>query len=158
MRFRAATIITFVLPLGIACHSPTSPESALAGRWATERESLSPAGSHQSFLTFSGGAFAFEVRSFGLYQGQRSNDLSAYSRTEGTFRIEGDRLNFSPARLVTWDRFFGPTSPERVETPYPWGSLFDSTRFTVRVNRLTLRYLSYPADAPVETTRTYWRQ
>jgi hypothetical protein len=158
MRRRSSMIVTLVLPLAVACDSATSPESALAGRWATEREGLSPAGSYQSFLTFEGPTFASEVRSYGLLQGQGPNDVSAYSRTEGTFRVEGDRLHFSPTRLVTWDGFYGVTSPERVESPYPWGSLFDNARFSIRLNRLTLQYLSYPADAPVETSRSYWRQ
>ena len=137
---RSAVLVTFILPLAVACDSATSPESALSGRWATDREALSPAGSYQSFLAFDGDTFTFEVRSYGLY-GQPPNDIAAYSRTEGTFRIAGDRLHFSPTRLVTWDGFYGLTSPERVESPYPWGSLFDDARFTIRLNRLTLYYL-----------------
>jgi hypothetical protein len=98
------------------------------------------------------------VRSFGLLPGQRPNDLSAYSRTEGLFRVEGDRLHLSPTRLVTWDGFYGLTSPERVERLNPEGSFVDNARFSIRLNRLTLYYLSYPADAPVETTRTFLRE
>jgi hypothetical protein len=158
MHLRSFSIVAFAVALAVACDSATSPESALAGRWATEREGLSPAGSYQSFLAFDGAAFTFEVRSYGLLHGQRPNDLSAYSRTEGTFRVEGDRLHFLPSRLVTWDGFYGASSPERVESPYPWGSLFDDARFSIRLTRLTLRYLSYPADAPVETTRTFLRE
>jgi hypothetical protein len=158
MSIRHARTLAFAALSLTACESSTSPEaSALEGRWATDREALSPAGSYQSFLTFDGTAFAFDVRSFGVYSGQGSNELSAYSRTEGTFRIEGDRLHFAPTRLVTWDRFYGADSPERVESPYPLGSIFDDARFTVRITELTLRYLTYPADAPVETTRTFWR-
>jgi hypothetical protein len=151
-------MVTFLLPLAVACQSATSPESVLDGRWATAREVLTPAGSYQSFLTFDGTAFAWEVRSFGLLPGQRPNDLSAYSRTEGLFRVEGDRLHLSPTRLVTWDGFYGLTSPERVERLNPEGSFVDNARFSIRLNRLTLYYLSYPADAPVETTRTFLRE
>ena len=35
---------------------------------------------------------------------------------------------------------------------YPYGSLFDSTRFEIMAERLTLHYLSYPLDAPVVIT------
>lgn len=159
MLIRQGTIFAVTAVVLTGCESSTSPDaSILEGRWATARDALSPAGSHQGFLTFAGTAFVLEVRSFGVYGGQGANDLSAYSRTEGTFRVEGDRLHFSPTRVVTWDRFFGVDSPERVESPYPWGSLFDDARFTVRFTRLTLRYVIYPADAPVETSRIYRRQ
>lgn len=40
----------------------------------------------------------------------------------------------------------------QVIQPYPYGSVFDSTRFEIVGERLTLRYLSYPFDAPVATT------
>ena len=155
---RRSTIISLLSVILAACESSTSPDgSAIAGQWATTREALSPTGSYQSFLTFDGDAFTSEVRSYGLYPGQRSTDLSAYSRTEGTYRVDGDRVHFSPLRLVSWDRFYGETSPERVQSPYPWGSLFDDARFTLRLNRLDLHYTTYPADAPVPTSRTYWR-
>ena len=158
MSIRRSTIVAFGIVALAACDSSTSPDSSsLEGRWATEREALSPTGSHRGYLTFDGATFAFEVRTFGLYPGQAANDLSAYVRTEGTFRVEGDRLHFSPARLVTWDRFYGADSPERIDSPYPWGTLFDNARFTMRLSQLTLRYLTYPADAPVETSQTYWR-
>jgi hypothetical protein len=159
MSNRPLTTIALVGLILAACETSTSLDgSVVAGRWATEREGLSPSGSYQSFLTFDDAAFTAEVRSYGVYEGQRPNDLSAYARTEGTFRIEGDRLHFSPTRLITWDHFYGPTSPERVESPYPWGSIFDDARFTVRLNQLTLHYITYPAYAPVATSRSYLRE
>ena len=158
MLIRQATILALTAAVLAGCESSTSPSaSLLQGRWATTRDALSPAGSHQGFLTFAGRAFVFEARSFGLYGGQSANDLSAYSRTEGTFRVEGDRVHFSPTRLVTWDRFYGVDSPPLVESPYP-GSLFDNARFTLRFTTLALHYVIYPADAPVETSRIYRRQ
>jgi hypothetical protein len=96
------------------------------------------------------------VRNYGLYAGQQPNDLSAYSRIEGTFGIEGDSLEFFAAHLVTWDRFFGPNPPERVELP-PRTAQANRAHFSIDLNRLTLRYFSYPADAPVATSRVYWR-
>src|SRR5688572_28251599 len=126
------------------------PATELAGRWVTSRNDLSPAGSHQSSLTFSiDGRFVFENRMYGLYDGQRDSDLSAFTRTEGTYRIDRDRLVFEPRRLVWWDSFYGVRSAENVEEPYPWGSLFDDARFEVTDDHLTLTYTVYPADAPV---------
>jgi hypothetical protein len=154
---RRSTFIALLTAVVAACESATAPAASVEGRWASPREALSPTGSHQSFLTFHGDAFTLEVRSYGIYPGQKLTDLAAYSRTEGTFRVDGDRLEFSPLRLVTWDSFYGATSPERVESPYPWGSLFDDARFAVRSNRLDLYYTIYPADAPVSTSSTYFR-
>jgi hypothetical protein len=71
---------------------------------------------------------------------------------EGSYSIDGVRLHFHPQRLVWWDLFYGKDSPVQVVQPYPYGTLFDSTRFEITADRLTLRYLSYPFDALVTTT------
>jgi hypothetical protein len=92
-----------------------------------------------------------------LYPGQRASDLSAYSRTVGTFAVAGDRLSFDPDSLVSWDRFYGAASPETVQSPYPYGGLYDDARFRLAPWVLTLDYTTYPADAPVPTRRTFRR-
>jgi hypothetical protein len=145
--------------LAVSCGSPTEPpHHELVGRWITAPEDLRPSGWHQYHLRFSAnGRFTSEVRSFGLISGQRRDGLSAYSRTEGTFRTEGDQLIFRPERLVWWDAFYGLDSPEHVQEPYPYTGFYDGTRYVVANGRLTLHYLSYPADAPVPTAKTYFR-
>jgi hypothetical protein len=151
------TLIAFVGLAFAACDPATSPaDSAVEGRWASAREALNPNGSYQTFLTFDGAAYASEVRNYGLYAGQQPNDLSAYSRTEGTFLVDGDSLQFVATHLVTWDGFFGPNPPERVAIN-PQGGQSSRAHFSIDRNRLTLRYFSYPADAPVATSRSYWR-
>lgn len=44
-----------------------------------------------------------------------------------------------------------------VRSPYPYTGFYDDARFTVADGVLMLRHLSYPADAPVETTQRYRR-
>jgi hypothetical protein len=152
-------VVSAVLVLLAACASPTDQgRSPLVGRWATAPEDLSPSGWHQYHMTFAAeGAFALEVRSYGVYAGQPHDELSAYSRTEGSYRVDGERLVFEPQRLVWWDRFYGVASPEHVEDSYPYGSLFNAATYVVRDNQLTLRYVSYPADAPVPTSMVFIR-
>jgi hypothetical protein len=143
----------------LGCTAPTDPAyRELVGHWITAPEDLRPSGWHQYHLTFSAnGRFTTEVRSFGLISGQRGDGLSAYYRTEGTFVTEGDRLIFQPIRSVWWDAFYGINSPVHVEEPHPHTGFYDGAHYVVASGRLTLRYLSYPADAPVPTTQIYLR-
>jgi hypothetical protein len=159
MNRRQSFFVTVASALLLGCTPPTDPgHRELVGRWITAPADLSPSGWHQYHLTFSAnGRFAAEARSFGLYSGQRRDGLSAYSRTEGAFRTEDDRLVFEPVRLVWWDAFYGIDSPEHVQEPYPYMGFYDDTHYVVAGRQLTLRYLSYPADAPVPTMQTYLR-
>jgi hypothetical protein len=157
--------VVAVLPAIHGCResaaAPATIRSAteLSGRWMTSRNDLSPDGSHQSTLTFSiDGRFVFENRMYGLYQGQRAVELSAFTRTEGTYRIDRDRLVFEPRRLVWWDQFDGVRSPEHVEQPYPWRSLFDDARFRVRDDRLVMTYIVHPGEKAVPVEVEYTRE
>jgi len=111
-------------------------------------ENPTGSGWYRRSLTFEAtGSFTSEFRSYGIYQEQPHDELSGYQRTEGTYRAEGNRLIFQAARLVWWDRFYGVASPERVEEPYPYGTIFDDARYEVLGRQLTLHYTVYPADA-----------
>ena len=158
MRDHRSALMAFLGLVFAACEPTTRPpDSPLSGRWATSLDALKPQGSYRTFLTFEGTAFVSEVRNYGLYAGQQPTDLSAYSRLEGTFLVEGDSLQLLATHLVTWDPTFGPNPPERVDIVTPQGVRAGRTHFSIEGDRLTLRYFSYPADAPVPTSRTYWR-
>jgi len=88
---------------------------------------------------------------------QPRDELSGYQRAEGTYRVEGERLIFAAARLVSWDRFYGATSPESIVEPYPYGSIFDDAHYVLLGSQLSLQYTTYPADAPVPTLLVYTR-
>ncbi len=143
-----------LLTLSCSAQTPTEPEfRSILGRWVTQRFDLGPSASYEHHLTFSPfRRFASEVRNYGSYPGQGPEEFSGYSRVEGTYNIDGNRLRFSPKRLVWWDLFYGKNSPTQTIEPYPYGSLFDDARSEIVGDRLTLRYVSYPSDAPVETT------
>lgn len=150
-----------VLPLAftIACASPTESEPLLLdGTWVSAVENASPSGWYRRSLTFEAtGSFTSEFRSYGIYAGQPRDELSGYQRTEGTYRAEGNRLVFQATRLVSWDRFYGVTSPERVTEPYPYGTIFDDARYEVQGRQLTLHFTTYPADAPEPTAMVFTR-
>ena len=141
--------------LTLACSDRVTgpgPQS-LSGHWVSQRFHLGPSASYEQHLTFGPFMrFASEARNYGSYPGQGPDEFSGYSRVEGTYGIDGDRLHFHPQRVVEWDLFYGPNSPVEIIQPYPYGTVFDSARFDIAVDRLTLRYLSYPLDAPVATT------
>lgn len=146
-----------VLPLAfwIACASPTESEpsssepSSLVGTWVADAENASPSGWYQRSLTFKATvSFTSEFRSYGIYPGQLRDELSGYQRTEGTYATEGNRLDFSAARLVWWDRFYGADPRERISEPYPYGTIFDDARYEMNGRQLTLHFTIYPADAP----------
>jgi hypothetical protein len=153
-------LVLALLALAGACSDSTAAApTELLGSWVSAPEDLSPQGSHQRHLTFAvAGEFVSEVRTFGLYAGQPRDLLSAYTRTEGSYRVAHDSLTFEPRRLVWWDRFYGADSPVHVVEPYPWGGLFDDARYEVNGDRLTLRFTVYPADGPVPAVGEYRRQ
>lgn len=157
-----AGLTVFAAVAGCA-ESVAGPPSAsiateLVGRWVGSRNNLSPEGWHHGSLTFTiDGRFTSENRMHGLYEGQQRDDLSAFTRIEGKYRIERDRLIFEPQRLVWWDHFYGRRSAEHVEEPYPWNGLFDDARYSVRDDHFTMSYTVYPADAPVPAVAEYTR-
>jgi hypothetical protein len=92
-----------------------------------------------------------------VYPAQRSDALSGFSRVEGLFTADGDRLYLEPERLVWWDSFYGESSPVHVEQPYPWGGVFDDARYFIRDHKMTILFTTYPADAPEPASRVYLR-
>jgi hypothetical protein len=131
--------------------NPAEPKVGwLPGVWVASPEVGSPSGRYERSLSFgSEGSFVSEVRSYGIYGWQPAGELSGYTRTEGTYgvEIEGNRLEFLPLRIVSWDRFYGPNSPETVREPYPGETVFDNARYELSGDILTLRFTIYPADA-----------
>ena len=161
-RVRAALAMCVGLVLGTGCaNAPSAPDaSALVGRWTTARVMLKPAGAGelQHHLTFTAdGRFVAETRMYGGQSSQAVDELSFSARTAGTFVATRGRLTFAPETLVTWDRFYGATSPERIQSPYPYTGFYDDTRFRVRGDELRLDFTTYPTDAAVPTTQVFGR-
>ena len=136
---------------------PGAPE--LTGEWAAAPDDIGASGWHQKTLSLhANGRFASTSSSYGLYEGQQRNELSAWSRVEGTFRVESNRLHFTPDVMTWWDHFESPNFPAVRRAPYPWGTLFDDATFAVAGNVLRIGFNVYPADAPVPVTVEYVRR
>ena len=148
----------------LACSDSLTPAptpSLLLGHWSAAPEAEQPSGSFERRFVFtSDGRFSYVTLSYGIYAGESPTELSGYTRTTGVFLTESAHLVLLPDSLITWDRFYGGASPETVHTPYPYGNtfFFDSAQYTIDGDRLTLQYISYPADAPVPTTQEFQRQ
>jgi hypothetical protein len=163
-RFRFPLVLPALVLFAIGCSestavpSPAGVTTDLVGRWVSPHDDLSPESWAQRSLTFTiDGRFTSESRMYGLYAGQQRDALSAFSRTEGRYHLERDRLVFDPQRLVWWDRFDGAGSAEHIEQPYPWGGLFDDARFSVHGDHFEMTYTVYPADAAVQVITGYTR-
>jgi hypothetical protein len=147
-------LCTALLSLTLGCSDSTEPASGdLVGQWATAPQDLQPNGWYVSNFTFGAdGAYLSDSRSYGVYPGQPRDELSGYTRFEGVYSVRGDSVFRELRRQVTWDRFYGASSPEWVVdlTGVPYYK--SGARYELRGPVLILHYLTYPADAPVETT------
>ena len=154
MRLNLWLRLSLITAVALGCKEPAGVErSKLVGSWRQATQNLSPSGTYEFRLTFTeSGTFISDGSMYGVYSGQPSKELSAYTRIEGTYVADGDRLVLNPRRLTTWDRFFGPSSPEKVYDPYPYSEYFDNARYHLEGSTLTLNYTTYPADAPIATT------
>ena len=135
-----------------------SDASALVGNWIGPADEMGRSGYHQATLSLQpNGRFESTSTSYGLYEGQQRDQLSAWTRIEGSFRVEAGGIRFEPEVLVWWDQFEAASHPAPRRMAYPWGSLFDDATFVVAGNRLRLSYNVYPADAPIPVTMEYTR-
>ena len=142
----------------LACTNMLEPAPSLVGRWSTEAEAASPAGSQQYHLHLQAdGRFSAERRTFGMYPGQESGELSRSSRAVGSYLPRGDRILFRADSVDSRDALEGLKEPDGLDTPFPGSGLTDGVRYTLRGDELTLHFVSYPDDAPVYGRRVYRR-
>jgi len=153
-RILSVLCLTFVAGAA-SCTNATDSQATLVGDWVSQ-ESLSPRGYLTTQLTFrTDGTFTNAGRMFGCYPGQAANDLCAYTIASGTFTTDGDGLAANVNRVVTWDRFYGASSPETVQNVNR--TAFNEGRFQIAGRTLTLHFLTYPADALEPTTKVFVR-
>ena len=148
--------LVFLLACGIgACRNPAAPEATVPiGEWVSapviNRFDGSIASSSLSVrpdLTY--------VSSW--HTQDASHALRAYVTAAGTFTVRGDSMFLRSTVVRSWDRDFygGKVTVTPVSDVGPWG--YRGARYEVRGDSLVLHYLSYPADAAVETTESYVR-
>lgn len=139
--------------------APAAESALLQGRWLGPvdrwNDQWSPRRMERRF-TFSGdGTYTWEVVSFGGY-GRPESERTFFHRVHGDFRVRGGRLWTRERERETWDSFYGTTSPVHRETVAE-PRFVDSYGVTRSGDRLTLDYVTYPADAPEPTRMVYRR-
>ena len=134
----------------------TDPNEGLVGSWRSAPEDLQPSGWYEIRLSFSNfGAFEQEARNYGIYQGQQPDQLSAYNRLTGRYRVDGAGLTFHANREAFWDpTFYGPEEQEIEQNM----TLYDEGRFVLDGDHLVIHFTSYPADAPVPAVAKFTRE
>ncbi|MEM9078066.1 MAG: hypothetical protein AAGC43_13560 [Bacteroidota bacterium] len=95
--------------------------------------------------------FSFTVDLYG-FEDENPDEIIGSSVRKGTFEIVGDSIFFRDTETTSWEIGFRPEPETRILSGERYGS-----RFTILERTLTLSYLSYPADAPVQTQMEYVR-
>ena len=150
-------LVGALFAVATACSDTSAPvfsgPADLVGEWVTAPMDLSPNGWYDIRMTYGyDGSYVFEARDYGIYPGQARDFLSAYTRLEGSYRVDGDSIFRSARRQTTWDSFYGLTSAPVVRDIAPNDHFINwSSKYTIVGSRLILDYYSYPADAPVAT-------
>lgn len=139
----------------------TAVPSALVGTWEGDTSRHTPRGTTTVSLRIeTSGRFEYGVRTTGLYPSQAPDELTSRSREVGQLNTVAERALFRSDSVYVLN-FPDRTESARVVVPTAGGfgnaTLFDGATFTVRGDVLELTYLSYPADAPVQTSRRFVR-
>ena len=151
---RHTAIIVIGLAAGLmGCSDPLASGADLDGKWSSGRMSAQPRGSWEVVLAFSpDGRFSQTISHYGTYAGTSLNTLAAQTIVAGTYTVVGDRLEMSPDTYTWLDTFYEDPGPHSSEPP---ATLYDDCTYGFVGSALTLRYTSYPADAPIATTAAF---
>lgn len=127
--------ILFSLSLACKKDNPSYQKAKLVGSWT---ESPIQAQYNRTFYFAEDGSFTLHSNYFG--------SSPSGTTLNGTYSINGNQLSINVTEEISNSKDFPPT---HTKINY---SLLDKATFSVAGNKLTLNYISYPADAPVETT------
>lgn len=132
---------------------PNFAENDIFGVWV-DTVVLSPQGYAVNELRFSeNGMFVSGTKNYGMYATQAANDPSGYFEYYGNYVLTAKNIYFASKQNVSWD---GSTAASPVTTQKD-EVIFESCTYKISRDTLEISYLTYPADAPVVTTRKYIR-
>ena len=135
-------------------------EEDLTGEW--RHTDIIPSGPHEtgykyfdvvSTISFETDAkYALEIDYYG-FKDENPNEIIGSSKTLGNYQIRADSVFIKSLQNTSWEKEFNPE---------PYTVLYEDakssgSRFEINDNILTLYYISYPADAPVQTQMSYER-
>jgi len=113
------------------------PENALTGDWRETELN----GTVRSLRFTANHSFTFSV-------GSTDGSGTIYN---GTYLAKGDSLKVTVAQLLVQE----PGKP--VQTTPSTDRIYEKATFSIKADTLTLKYITYPADAPVPTTAKFKR-
>jgi len=129
-------------------------DETLIGTWAYTTES-SPRGYVINEITFnSEGLFTKNLTWYGIYEGQNSDELSGWTEITGDFEVNENKLIVTANKSVSWDAFYSTDPVTTIETE----TLYTNCTFDIDEKILELKYLTFPADAPVQTKSLFKKQ
>jgi hypothetical protein len=116
------------------------PKNSLIGDWI--EQDLNNYNSYTRRLNFS------ETNQFQMLSYQTTKDMFSYN---GTYKVKQDSIKFLTVETIHSEE----GKPEvKTATNYP---VYEKATFNIVRDTLILKYISYPADAPVETTAKFLR-
>ena len=95
--------------------------------------------------------YSYTVDFYG-FEDENPDEIIGSSVRKGTFEIVGDSIFFMDTETISWEKGFRPEPETRILDGEKYGN-----RFTILGRILSLSYISYPADAPVQTQMEYER-
>lgn len=126
----------------------------VVGEWVAAYPASDGAHTEERMKFGASGSYSSEVLWIGFY-GRPADEVTGYLRTQGRYRMEGDRLMLLVTRVEEWQKYAVGPNPS-LSTPDPvWAG-----RGTLEVegDRLIHTFVAAPLDAPETFTQVYQRE
>lgn len=106
----------------------------------------------ESTFKFRTGSKYTNTINFYGFEDENPSEIIGSSERIGIFEIKGDSIFFKDIEMTSWEKGFNPIPQTTTLNGQAYGN-----RFEIEENVLTLYYISYPADAPIQTQMSYKR-
>jgi len=105
-------------------------------------------------LTFNpNGTFVASKKSFGVYDGQKNNDLSSYFEYFGNYVLSIKNIYFKSQQSISWDSFTEGNSIKTLNEEV----IFESCTYKISNDTLIISYITYPTSVPITSKQQYKR-
>lgn len=142
----------FAFLVGCAEDADNNFNTSVTGVWYYAAYA-SPKGKYLDQLTLnSDSTFKYEQKSFGIYSGQDKQDTSTMYIRDGKYLINADSISFITFKIIRWDSF-----TQLRDTSTQCSTLFQNCTFSIHGYGMSLKYTTYPADAPEITTKNFYK-
>jgi hypothetical protein len=147
-------VLLFTMSVLIFSSCERKTDETLTGKWAYTTESK-PRGYVINEITFNNDlSFIKRITWYGIYEGQDLDELSGWTEITGNFEVNENNLIITANKSVSYDSFFSTDPVTTIKTEI----LYTNCTFDIDEKTLELRYLTFPADAPVQTKCLYKKQ